>query len=184
MVVTILRPNSTEVSTWLDASHSYIDEVIEEPDAGDDEYCSANSDDNNEVFTVGFPNTIDDVDEVTNIIIWTQAQTNAGDPEIWIQLVWTEAEQQCDLPLEFGWTSNSFDGSWNQEELDALLLHYRANTPDKGNTLFIETAYAVITYTAVSAGWGHKFLGIPAANIGKINGIPIANIGKVKGVAI
>ena len=187
MVVATIRPNSTIANPWFDAHHTYIDEEHNQPgDVGDDVLTIANKNDNDEVFTVGFPNTIDDVDEVTNITIWTRGSSLLGtDPEIWLLLDWTTAEQQCTLDTVEAWTSNSFNGSWSQADLDSLQLNYRADVDagQKADGHNIDVAYAVVTYTPTGpAGYQHKFLGIPSAKIGKVCGIPTANVGKIKGV--
>lgn len=185
MVVTTIRPDSNAIAqTWFDADFSYVDEAVNQPDAGGEDYANANADDNNETFEVGFPNTINDVDEVTNITIWTLGSSFSANPEIWLVLEWSTAEQQCEMPIggDMDWTFNSFDGSWSQADLDSLVLKYRADGAEKGDNTWINVCYAVITYSQVAVGYGHDFMGVPAANIDEVNGIPTANIDTIKGV--
>ena len=187
MTVTIIRPNSNaKTQTWFDASYSYVDDPgVEEPDNGDDTVSAANENDVDETFEVGFPDTIDDVDEVTNITIWTLGSilTEANEePEIWLDLNGATSEQQCAFVLSETWTSNSFDGSWDQSDLDALVLKYRHDGSGKYNAMNIDVCYAVVTYTPTGTGYGHDFIGVPAANIDSVCGVPAANIDNIIGV--
>lgn len=184
MAVATIRPNGNAIAqTWFDADFSYVDEEVNQPDAGGEDYANATLDDNNETFEVSFPDTIDDVDEVTNITIWTLGGSFSANPEIWLVLDWSTAEQQCEIPIagDMGWTSNSFDGSWSQADLDSLVLIYRADGGEKGDTTWIDVAYAVVTYSIPAVGYAHKFLGIAPNRIGKVCGILTANVGKIKG---
>ena len=179
-----LRPNSTDANAWSVGDHTDVDEEVTQPNAGNSDLLSASdaAGDDNDVNTMGFPNTIDDVDEVTNITVWTNGNiVNTDTPEV---MITGEAYVECLLTQgALVWKSNSFDVSWNQAELDALQVSYRADVDLKVSGCNIDVCYVIVTYTATGgAGWGHKFLGVVGASIGKVSGIPTADVGKIKGV--
>jgi hypothetical protein len=191
MVTTILRPNSTDANAWASGDHTDVDEEVTQPDDGDQVVPTLSASnlltDDNDVVTLGFPNTITDVDEVTNITVWSNGMRIGWDtPEV---MITGEAYTECNLPegidpaTDYGWTSDSFNVSWNQAELDALQVSYRADVPDKADSNMLDVVYVVVTYTATGgATWGHKFIGVEGANISSVSGVAIANIASIKGV--
>lgn len=180
-----LRPNSTDANAWSEGDHTDVNEEVTQPDASGVGYLNANdiAADDNDVVTLGFPNTIDDVDEVTNITVWTLGnRINTETAEMWIN---GEGEQECAITEgPYVWTSNSWNVSWNQAGLDALQVSYRADCAQKVSGQSIDVVYVIVTYTAVAGpeGYGHKVLGVLPASIGKVLGVETANVGKVIGV--
>ncbi|KKN22853.1 hypothetical protein LCGC14_0910830 [marine sediment metagenome] len=61
-----------------------------------------------------------------------------------------------------------------------MSIRIRADLAVSKTGIDIACVYAVVTYTP--AGYGHDFIGVPAANIGSVNGVPTANIASIKGV--
>ena len=186
MAVATIRPNSTGANAWETGDHTDLDEEVVQPNDGNqgEDVVAAGeiTGDDNAVIELGFPNTINDVDEVTNITVWTNGFVIGGDtPEV---MITGEAYVECSIPeTNYGWTSDSFNVSWNQAELDALQVSYRADVPDKEDFNNLDVCYVVVTYTPTApAGYQHKFLGIAPNKIGKVCGIPTANVGKIKGV--
>ena len=181
-----IRPNSTPVNQWFAGrDHTDVDEEVVQPNAGNQGTdVIAASDimaDDGQIESFGFPDTINDVDEVTNITVWSNGWQDGGNsPEVKIT---GEDYVECTLGGAFGWTSDSFDVSWNQSELNALVVTYRADVPNKNDTNTIDVCYVVVTYSQAAGGWGHKMIGVAGASIGKVSGVLIGNIGKIKGVA-
>lgn len=185
---TILRPNATVSNEWSIGNHTNVDEEVTQPAAGDDDCLVAtNGDgDDNQVVVLGFPNTITDVDEVTNITVWTYGgRFGNNSPEVDVNMGGWQGYLECTLAADpnWSWTSDSFDGSWTQADLDGLQVRYRADVPDKYNTNYPSVVYVVVTYIPTApVGYGHDFMGVPAANIDNVCGVPAANIDKIKGV--
>lgn len=186
----LLRPNSAVSHTWsVGTNPTDVDDLVVDPDAGDAIVVQAvgtNGDDLN-VEKFGFPNTIDDVGEVTNIAVHTYGGwIGSASPDVKIYIGGEEAWVSANLPVgAFLWRTNNFAGSWSQSDLDSLEVWYRANVADVGKGPEInnlDVVYVIVTYTPPVSGWGHKFNGVANINIGKINGVLKANIAKVNGV--
>ena len=78
-----LRPNGTVLATWFQGTHTSVNENVTQPNPGNANYAVANEADNNEVFKLSFPNTIDDIDEATNITVWTEGMDNVTNHPTW-----------------------------------------------------------------------------------------------------
>ena len=181
----ILRPNGTEVNQWRWGDHTNIDDDVEDPEEGDGQTIMADeaNGDDLDIITISFPNTIDDVDEVTNIRVKTDGWYLGTRPDVDVDMGGSQGYEQVPLPgiLE-DWADNDFPGSFSQADLDGLEVTYKAHCPDKGNYNQLEVCYVIVTYTVLVVGYGHDFLGIPAANIASIMGIPTANIDNICGL--
>ncbi len=192
MATVILRPNDTVSNAWSIGDHTDVDEEVVDPNGSDDVWWLATwaSTDDNDIIIMGFPNTIDDVDEVTNITVKTLGEINLsgdGDPEVDINMGgWQNEGSEPECVLGFmgtpAWETNSFDGSWSQSDLDGLQVKYIADCIPKNSGNWLDVVYVIVTYTQLGAGYTHKVSGIAPANIAKINGIARANIAKVNGV--
>ncbi|KKM13925.1 hypothetical protein LCGC14_1711280, partial [marine sediment metagenome] len=188
MATDILRPNSSDSHTWsIGTGHANVDDEVTQPDAGDSDILGAffaNGDDN-DVEVLGFP-TISGISEVTNITVWTYGSvtTITDTPEIDVNMGGWQGYVECVInSTTMKWTSNSFNGSWNQANLDGLQVRYRADVSDisKGaDSNNLDVVYVIVTYTVV-AGYGHDFIGVPAANIDNVIGVPTENIDKIIG---
>ena len=192
MATDTLDPNSTVAHTWSGgAGHTNIDDGVRQPTIGDTSVISAlfaNGDDN-DVEIVGFPNTIIDVGEVTNITVWTFGGAFQY-PEVSIDMGGVQTYQECVLGVgpNYLWESNSFNGNWSQADLDGLEVLYRADTPDPGKGPggnWIDACYVVVTYT--EAGVDYLLsdpLGVDiVAGVKSVMGVAYANIKSIKGVA-
>ena len=187
MATGTLRPTGTVSHTWSQGTgHANIDDVVTQPAAGDGSIIKATqpAGDDNDVEVVSF-GTIS-VGSVSNITVWTYGgyAGGAGTPEVDVYMgAWQGYQEVSFTGAPFVWTSDSFNGSWTQANLDGLQVRYRADVPDAGKaeeTNSIDVCYVVVTY--VSPGYGHDFLGVPAANIDEVSGVPTANIDNIKGV--
>ncbi|KKM93834.1 hypothetical protein LCGC14_1204470 [marine sediment metagenome] len=180
MATDILRPNATVSNAWSIGNHASVDENVTQPDVpGGTDYLTAtnNNSDDNDVIVMGFPNTITGVGEITNITVWNWGfKVGSNFPEVDINMGGWQGYQECG---QFNWTSDSFNGNWNQGDLDGLQVRFRADVPVKNDTNNFNVVYVVVTYMI---GYAHSFLGVPAVNIGNVNGIPTANIASIKGV--
>ena len=134
--------------------------------------------------------TITETDiNVSQIVVWTYGMvmsTSSGNRPT-VDLYngsGYEGAQTVTMEESNSWQSNTFSSiDMDQTDLNNFRVKYVAGTINKLQGCIICEMYAVVTYTTPT-GWGHKFLGVAGANIGKISGLPIANVGKVKGVAI
>ena len=179
-----LRPNATVTNEWLYGDHTDVDEEVTQPSTPDgypDDW-SCDPDDHGEIIVMGFPDTIDDVGIITNITVWTYGETMEEDyPAISIYMGgdW-EDDQNCNLPgyTLGGWTSDSFDGSWNQTDMNGLQVRYTANTDTKYGSHSLWCVYVIVTYT-IPSGWPHKVLGMSPT---KFNGMEITDSSKILGV--
>lgn len=183
MAVGYIQPNSDDVpNDWNPIGTEYIliDEPYGSPNTTD--YISAANivGDDNKVSEFGFPNTINDVDTVTQIIVHTYGiRTGSPTPEVDLNIGGWQGYTECSIGTSWGWATDTFNGSWTQAQLDAVQVRYRADVPGGGNINQISCVYLEVTYTT---GYGHDFIGVLAANIDEVCGVPSANIDNIKGV--
>ena len=141
--------------------------------------------DDNDIDGFNFEDSPVSINEATRVVVWTRGDI-IGDttPEIDLYVGSWQGYEECVLPVydNAGWTSNTFDGSWSEAEIDALQIRYRADCPVEKTGNNIYTVYIVVTYIPLVSGWSHKIQGIANANIAKISGVAKANIAKVNGV--
>ena len=193
MTSTALDPNSTVAHTWSEGSgEPDIDDGVRQPDAGDTAYIGATfgAGDDNQVEIVGFPNTIIDVGEVTNITVWSWA-CGFVQPEVSVNMGGWQTYQNVNYGVGIpntneAWTSNSFNGSWSQSDLDGLQVGYRADVPDPGkgpSGNWINACYVVVTYTEPAADYAASNpLGVAIAGVKSVMGVLLADIKEIKGV--
>jgi len=190
MPTQILRPTSTDLNEWVAGrNYDYIDDNVVKPNAGDglNIMASEMADHDNKTYIVGF-GTIDiEGGTVTNITVYTYGRrSNVNNPEVDINMGGWQGEQECSSfgeSPDWGWTdNNSFDGNWNQADLDGLQVKYIADVPLSKEIQEVDVCYVVVTYEAAPVGYGHDFIGVPATNIGEVCGVPTANIDKIIGV--
>jgi len=185
MTVDFCDPNGTNTGEWQytgsSTHHENVDDAIRQP-------TNPNLDDNNN-YADGDQSDIEDysftsltVTEVTSVRIWYMGgNAYAHMPEVRIYMGGWTAQQTADLAGV--WRSLIFNGTWSQEDLNGLRVEWQApSTIDKFEVGFLYAVYAEVTYTLEEEGYGHDFMGVPAANIDSVNGIPSANIDTIKGV--
>ena len=173
------------------ASGTHFDDIDEHPGGpGIDNigaFQNAGDDNDEDQFSMEDPSFEGDVS--SQVVIWTYGWiVGSNQPEVTI-IIGGETHGPVNVGLTGvqGWHSNTFTPDaedWTELEATSLKVIYTADVPTSKDSNTINTCYALFTYPDPPAGWGHTFLGVPAANIAKINGIPIANIGKIKGVPI
>ena len=142
---------------------------------------------------LGFPDTIDDVDEVTSIEVnvyygsMDADESPSGKVTVDINLGGWQGSKDMSKPHAAGWeafTWTSLSGS--QSDLDGLQVKFYSDGLGSGkyigDSYQVYAVYIDVTYTPTEGVWTHKFIGVANASIGKINGVSIANIGKVNGV--
>ena len=183
-------PTSDIIRDWLGPVGGTAFDDIDEGSGGPDElYITASQEGGDDDDLDTFHMTDGDIEggEATSITVYTNGMiVGVNTPEIAISIgglpLYAEEVPLTTIQL---WKTNTLGGiSWDQTDVNNLRITYKADVPDSKDRNFIYTCYAVITYTPAAVGWGHKFLGVPAANIAKVNGVPIANIAKIKGVGI
>ena len=196
MVIADVIPNvdiDTEWNTWgPGATHeARIDEDKGSPDTVDAIVCD--SGDNNLTDSFHMDNTIQNCQEYTQVKVRLYQMylisTEGGDCKvnIYVNGSWQGDQiiHQDAIPI---WRSYTWAGlSGNQASLDDLRVRVTTEMMVTGkyitDLIRVYTMYAEITYTEpVVEGWGHNFLGVPSANIGKVCGVPTANIANIKGV--
>jgi len=191
-----VKPNGTKTQNWdAPAPPAEHHLNIDEYPGADSWTCSAlnlESDDND--VDIFYMTTLDDIEDnsITQIVVYTiGVRTGDTTPEIDVSfdngVSWesgTGNEPECALPLApRAEVTNTWGGlSYSKADLDNLLIKYIADVPDKDDSNTLDRVYAVITYTVPAVGYGHDFLGIPAANIDSIMGIPTANIDNICGL--
>jgi len=191
MVVGNIVPQSDNSIQWsVPSAGTHFDDIDEAP-ATQADYIQATESggDDNDIDDFNFT-TIDPIEEVTQVEIKVNGLiVGTGlDPEIdlYIEGAWKSVSvgwKNCGLTDVRGWHSIVYVGlSSNQASLDALRVRVRGDIPEKAGINTIHTIYCIITYTVAAVGYGHKFLGVPSASIGKVCGVPTANIRKIKGV--
>ena len=136
--------------------------------------------------------SISDVDEVTQVKVYTYGATSTAGKLPEIEISWNngsswEGLQQCNLPVGGGGEEGETDNTWSglsktQAQLNAFAVRYTADVPDKNDGHHINRVYVLVWYSEVVVGYGHDFIGIPAANIASIMGIPNANIDNICGL--
>lgn len=196
MATNTVKPNGDNLCNWagpIDPGnhHTYVDEYPGSPDSLFVSATNLDSDNNDvEIFNM---TTFDDIeaDSITQIVVYTYGRrTGVNTPEIDVSfdngVSWesgTGNEPECAIGTSWGEVTNTWAGlSYSKADLDNLLIKYIADVPDKDDLNQIDRIYAVITYTEAVVGYGHDFLGIPAANIDSIMGIPTANIDNICGL--
>jgi hypothetical protein len=193
-MATTIYPNGTVQQQWNTTgtpSHAEIDE--DPPDAGDHVHANGSASDN-KIDIYSFPDTIDDVDEVTQIVVRVYLYSIDADVSpsadvgyIDIDLGGYQGQKTLNKPHNGLQTLTWAGLSGSQADMDGFELKLGVGTLNDGK--YMDDSYTIycihvdVTYTPVAAGgWGHKFNGVAGASIGKISGVAIANVGKVKGV--
>ncbi|KKL89473.1 hypothetical protein LCGC14_1914330 [marine sediment metagenome] len=162
---------------------SAIDEARASPNTADRIRGDQPSGDDNVVDMFGM-STFTMLGVITQIEVFaytTNNPTYGGDAEIdfYVDGVW-QGYQYLNVGGEYGWRSVTFAGlSMSQTDLNICGIRIRADLAVSKTGIDIACVYAVVTYTV---GYGHDFLGVPAANIDNVIGVPTENIDKIIGV--
>jgi len=186
MVVGYIDPNSDVIAQWQASgiNHDHVDDGIREPNVPNSDDIDATDGDENAVDHYHMT-TLEGIDEATKIVVWVYGRGTSGeqaicnariDDELYLG-AWT-----C-TNTTFAWRSHTYNGSWTQSDIDGLQIRFTADSNyGKYDGTWIRACYMEITYSEVSLGYGHDFLGVPAENIDNVSGVPTANIDKIKGV--
>jgi len=188
---TDLAPNAWHVNQCV-LHHDCLDEYPLLDVILDYIHCSELSAQDGAQECFGF-DTLADVDEVTQIRIYTNGCTYTAGKLPEIEISWDngsnwEGLQQCNLPVGGGGEEGETDNTWGslsktQSQLNAFAVRYTADCPVKNDGHRINRVYALVWYTEVVEGWAAgKPLGVAPADIAKVMGVAIADIAKVKGV--
>ena len=134
--------------------------------------------------------SLEDIDEATQAVVYVYCQyredyAGAFDIDFYDGNAWRGYQNL--IPTQegpaWGWDSKTFAGlSMDQTDVNNARVRFRGDFPDIKDGATIGTCYVELTYTEVAVGYGHDFMGVPAANIGSVNGVPTANIASIKGV--
>jgi len=193
MATAIIRPTADVTNEWTSPAdpgnhHNYIDDVVVVPNAGDGAFIGANKDDDGDIEVFDMDNDTQDVDgnSISTIVIYVRAREQGGTTTniiVNVNLGGWLANRYLNPTLSWEWYPLAW-GSLNcdQTDLDNLQIKFTAGTIVDPQFQEIDVAYCVITYDQVAVGYGHDFLGIPAANIDSIMGIPAANIDNIMGL--
>lgn len=182
-------PTSDITADWSISSTAppHFDDINEGSGGPDANFISAaqvNADDNdNDLFHMSNGDIEGGV--ATSITVYTNGLITGGNrPEVFIKIgEFPLLVEDVLFTTSQSWKTNTLGGlSWDQDDVNNLTIGYKADVPDDKNVNQIWTCYAVITYTPAPEGYGHDFMGVPAANIDEVNGVPSANIDTIKGV--
>ena len=192
-MATTIYPNGTVQEQWdstAGVNHTTIDEVTPDPN----DYVIAQPPTDNKIDIYSLPNTIDDVDEVTQIAVkvWCinidADESPSGDvANVDINLGGYQGAKSINKPLSGLQTLTWAGLSGSQADLDGLLVKLAVGTLNAGKIIddsyILYCMHIVVTYTpAAPAGYGHDYMGVLAANIDEVCGVPTANIDTIKGV--
>ncbi len=162
-----------------------IDDGTRQPAAAGSDNIFAGDGDENAQGTVTMDNSINDVDTVSQVKIWTYGRATSGEQpyvSIYIGGSW-KSNMLVSVGTSNSWASDAFNGAWTQADLDGLQVRYIGDSAyGKFDGSWVLSCYAEVTYTVAAAGYGHDVMGVPAANIDNVMGVPTANIDKIIGV--
>jgi len=188
MVVDYCDPDGDITKQWshpsAPADHfQEINDGVRQPTVPSSDDIAATDGDENAVdqFTM---TSLSNVDEVTQVTVWTYGNCTAGeDARVNLYIGAWQGQAWVGLGTSGGWRSYTKTGSWTQEQLNAMQVQYQADSVyGKFDGTWIRACYCEITYSEVAVGYGHDYMGVPAANIGSVSGVPTANIASIKGV--
>jgi len=171
------------------ASGTHFDDIDEGSGGPDANYIEATeaAGDDDDIDSFEFADPDFEGGTASQVVIYTNGLIiGSNQPEI--QIIIAEDDSglvNVALTTSQTWKTNILTPSgddWTELEATSLKVIYQADVPTSKDENTIFTCYAVFSYTAAPVGWGHKFLGVPAANIGSVNGVLRVNIAKIKGV--
>ena len=124
------------------------------------------------------------VEQVTSITVWIYGNNTTGEHcQVDLYIVAWRGYQTVNMDSGYNWFSKTCVVTCNQAQLDAMQVRFKADSAyGKYDCTWIQAFYCEVTYTEISVGYEHDFMGVPAANIDEVNGIPTANIDTIKGV--
>lgn len=190
MTVGYCDPNGDVQKEWESSCGNHyecIDGGIRQPATPSSDNIYVADGNENDIDRFYMDNSIQGVDEVTSVVVWIHGNNTTGEHcQVDIQLgsiqPW-EGYQTVNMDSGYAWFSKTFNGSWTQQNLDEMQVRFKADSAyGKIDLTWIRAFYCEVTYSEVSLGYGHDFMGVPAANIDEVNGIPTANIDTIKGV--
>ena len=173
----------------LPVSLPHYDDIDEGPGSGIDFIgASFASGDHNDIEMFGYENPSFEGQLSSQVVIYTNCQVVIGGGINVTLDIGGETHGPVSVGAGTGraWKSNTFtpDGAnWTEAQAASMKVTYTASVGVTKYGVNIFTSYASFTYEPPAPpGYGHNFLGVPAANIGFVNGVPTANIAKIKGV--
>jgi len=186
-----VHPENDDVIEWvsptLPATHWTEIDDYDPPLAEDFTQAGQTAGDDNQVDIFNMT-TLGSVASVSQIVVYAYGMSvlSGGTPEvdIWWNGDWvSEGDLSPVWDGSFSWSTRTFAGlEGGQTELDALKVRIRADVTPSKSVNNLASLYCVVTYEEGVVGYGHDFLGIPAANIDSIMGIPTANIDNICGL--
>lgn len=190
MTVDYCDPNGDVQKEWNSACGNHyecVDGGVRQPATPTDDDINALDGNENDIDRFYMDNSIQGVDEVTSVTVWIYGRNSTGercsvDLQVGSLEPW-QGYQSVDMDGSYAWRSKTFNGSWTQANLDDMQVRFKAYSAyGTYDYTRIRAFYCEVTYTEVATGWAHKIYGIDPAHIGKIMGVPRANIAKVNGV--
>lgn len=190
MTIGYCDPNGDVQKEWFPSvgttHYVLIDGGIRQPTAPTTDNIGAFDGNENDIDRF-YLTSLPDVDEVTSVVVWVYGRNSSGEPcQVDLQMGTIEAwegYQTIEMVGGYGWFSVTFNGSWTQINLDQMQVRFKAdNIYGTYDYTRIRAFYCEVTYSEVVVGYGHDFMGVPAANIDEVNGVPTANIDTIKGV--
>ena len=162
MSVGYVDPVGDNAVTWTPSAgtdhYALVDDGVRQPDAPDTaDYVSYTAAPGaNEDFDMG---TLT-VSEVSSVTVWAYAKHDAAaalNLNVYLAGAWQTANTTNTLSGTYAWYSATWNGSWSQADLDALLVRV---TKTNAQEVYVETVaaiYADITYEPVAppAAGGH-----------------------------
>jgi len=189
MATDYVDPNFTNTAQWAGSTgtphHLQVDDAVRQPgNPGTATYVRYQDGDENDDEDYSFSTLT--VASVSSVRVWFYIATRTITEDCWIRIYmggWTGQLRLDFTQTGVKWYSLLFSGTWTQADLNGLRVEYAAPPSiGKTNNGTLYCTYCEITYVAVVLGYGHDYMGVPAANIGSVMGVPTANIASINGV--
>ncbi len=147
----IRRPVGNVNALWTINTFANIDEVVEDPAAGDGATCKAEAPDDNEEQIW----SMDDVDEpytwsidqvVLKFYCWRDEEPGLPDVRIKVNTTWS-ATQVLNLPdiTVPAWVTLTYNGTWNKADFEAdFQVGVKTAAIDGNEEVHIDTLYAIV----------------------------------------
>jgi len=146
----IIRPSGNANALWNTNAYTSIDEVIQEPTAGDANFALATDSDDFEVQRWQFTNPSGNYSSIGGFTLWSYVVTSAGVGIIGTSIAVSGnnmPETQLDITNVAQWFKQDFTpaGSPTIADLDTIELRVDAKTRSKSNDIQFNAAYIVVS---------------------------------------
>ena len=155
----IIRPSGNVNTLWFGNTYTLIDDVVQEPTAGDNSFASANDSDDNEIQEWIMSRPSGNYDSITGLTLWSYVKVGSttGDIGISIEVSGNVMPETVEsLTTTYTWFKSDFTLAGNPtiNDLTAVKLRCDARTRGKTNAINYDVGYVVVSGVAVGGGGG------------------------------